>query len=372
MRRMAGECHLEELPQEILLAIYSDLEESGTRNDLQNLAYTCNRLYSIGQQFLLADISLTWELLDALYLQLNYSLRNVSSYIRSLSIIVPSSWGEWHRLEVLQCILDSCVNLSKLSIVLAGSSKWIHYLRPIRTVRELTLISNQASADPALFDTVDLHAFQAVEILHLNYFRLQCEYPIEERATPLLLKVKDLEVVNCEWNYPFSLSLFKNLRNLSVQYSIKCEAFTFSERLKNLAVNPPTTIETFVLHLNLFSQVRQKTWYPILQNCIYLRFLSLKGFRYPAAEFFASIPPKLEEIELHMTPRNYIALAQSGGIDTGMWGLIGSNGLGTGGYGVQEDRNFRNGSEHGRMLNKYGDTKVRVVMHSWPEGDNPI
>lgn len=174
----------------------------------------------------MSDIKVTWQLLDVFRLKLDTSLASVTSYITSFSISIPSSWGEWHRFEVLQDVLEICSNLSTLTLTLSGSSKWMQYMRPNAHIRSLILISSQASGLPALFDTADLHAFKSVENLHLEYFRLQCEYPIEERATPLLTTVANLEIVNCEWNYPFSLSLFKKLDILAVYYSIKCEAFT--------------------------------------------------------------------------------------------------------------------------------------------------
>ncbi|KAK7208494.1 hypothetical protein BZA70DRAFT_273873 [Myxozyma melibiosi] len=352
-----------ELPQEIIVDVFAVLELGGSKDDLRNLAYTCKRLYSIGQQFLVSDITVTWQLLDAFRAKLDTSLAPVRSYITSFTINIPSSWGEWHRFETLQDVFELCTNINSLTLTLSGSSKWMQYMRPNTHIRSLKLVSSQASGLPALFDTADLHAFKSVEELHLEYFRLQCEYPIEERATPLLTTVRNLEIVNCEWNYPFSMSLFKRLDSLAVYYSIKCEAFTFSERLKNLAANPPPTIKRFIMHLNLFSPVRQKTWYPVLKDCKKLESISMKGFRYPDYEFFALLPPSLKEVELHMTSKNLVALTHSNSLDTGMGGMLAMNSQ----IVPVDARAEENDGIQGRVLNKYGDTNVRVVAHEWAE-----
>ncbi|KAK9245060.1 hypothetical protein V1506DRAFT_276683 [Lipomyces tetrasporus] len=297
-------CVLCELPQEILIQIFSELDQT-CKNDLASLALTCKRLHVIGQQFMISEVTVSWHLLDIFHTKLQTSLYPLIPYITSFSITIPSSWGEWHRSDILQDVLETCFNIRSLQLTLSGSSKWLQYLSPNRHVRKLKLTSSQASSTIALFDVADLHAFKGVEELQLDYFRLQCEYPIEERAVPLLNTVKDLEILNCEWDYPFNMSLFRSLKVLRVYYTIKCEAFTFSERLKNLASNPPTTVKRLILHLDLFSPVRQKTWYPSLKACMDLEFVSLKGFRRPPAEFFENLPDRLMEVELYFASKNF-------------------------------------------------------------------
>ncbi|KAK9468991.1 hypothetical protein V1512DRAFT_258372 [Lipomyces arxii] len=302
-------CQLTQLPQEILVQIFDELEPQKT--DIESLGFTCKRLFQISQQFRMSDVTVTWQVIDVFHTKLETTLEPLIPYIKSLSIKFPSSWGEWHRSDTLQDVLEKCYNIESLELTLSGSSNWLQYLRPNTHVRKLRLLSSQANFRPALFDIADLHAFKTVEVLHLDFFRLQGGSPIEERLMPLLNTVKELEIVNCEWKFPFSMNLFRKLESLTVYYTIKCEAFTFSERLKSLASNPPVTLKQFIMHLNLFSPVRQKTWYPILNGCTELKFISLKGFRYPPFEFFALLPESLKQIELHMTSRNYFSQTQA-------------------------------------------------------------
>ncbi|KAK9337761.1 hypothetical protein V1521DRAFT_432833 [Lipomyces starkeyi] len=301
---MDPSCVFTALPQEILIQIFSELHQL-SKKDLQSLAFTCKRLHAIGQQFMISEVNVSWHLLDIFHAKVQTSLYPLISYITSFSITIPSSWGEWHRSEVLQDVLEKCFNICFLQLTLSGSSKWLQYLSPNTNIRKLKLISSQASSRIALFDVADLHAFKAVEELQLDYFRLQCEYPIEERAVPLLNTVNVLEILNCEWDYPFNMSLFRNLKVLNVYYTIKSEAFTFSERLKNLASHPPTTVQRLILHLDLFSPVRQKSWYPTLRECTDLEFVSLKGFRRPPIEFFEALPDSLMVVELFFSSKNF-------------------------------------------------------------------
>ncbi|KAK9240248.1 hypothetical protein V1525DRAFT_423841 [Lipomyces kononenkoae] len=299
-------CVFTALPDEILIQIFTELDQSCCKRDLQSLAFTCKRVHAIGQQFMISDVTVSWHLLDVFHAKVQTSLYPLIPYITSFTIQIPSSWGEWHRSDILQDILDKCFNICFLQLTLSGSSKWLQYLAPNTYIRKLKLTSSQASSRIALFDVADLHAFKSVEELHLDYFRLQCEYPIEERAMPLLNTVKVLEILNCEWDYPFNMSLFRKLNVLNVYYTIKSEAFTFSERLKNLAANPPTTIQRLILHLDLFSPVRQKTWYPSLRACNDLELVSLKGFRRPPVEFFEALPDSLKEIELYFASKSFL------------------------------------------------------------------
>ncbi|KAK9453959.1 hypothetical protein V1511DRAFT_55469 [Dipodascopsis uninucleata] len=296
-------CQLIELPHEILIDIFENLKNR--KEDVTSLSFTCKRLYVIGQQFILENITVNWQMIDLFYAQLVTRLSPLIVYIKTLSIEVPSSWGEWHRSGTLNKVLCTCTGLEELRLTLSGSSKWLQYLSPIERVSRLTLISNQANLSPALLDMSDLRSFKAIQQLTLEFFRLQCEYPFEGRDIPLLFTLNQLSIINCEWNYPFSMSLFRSLEALSVFYSIKCEAFTFSERLKNLALHPPITLKRFAIHLDLFSPLRQKSWYPILRECTKIEYVSLKGFRYPQPEFFELLPKSLKFIIIYMTSENW-------------------------------------------------------------------
>ncbi|KAK9450421.1 uncharacterized protein V1518DRAFT_413798 [Limtongia smithiae] len=352
--------HFLDLPEEILVAVFEYLDVDDGADDssateikhthIRELAYCSKRLHAIGLQFLLSEVLLSWPLLDLFNKELDTSLSAYTPYITKLSIHIPSSWGEWHRSETLQDVLQKCTNVETLSLSLSGSSKWLQYICPNYNVRTLHLISNQQNSSPALFDTCDLYAFRSVKVLKLEFFKLQCEYPIEQRAVPLVTTVEEMEILNCEWNYPFSMSLFKNLKILSVFYTIKCEPFTYSERLKHLASHPPSTLKKFAIHLNLHSSVRQKTWYPILSDCEELELVSLKGFRYPAYEFFARLPLSLREIELHMPLKNYMALTALNSLDTGMGSFLGMN--------------FRNDLTSGKVVNKFGEANIRVIVQA--------
>ncbi|KAK9342857.1 hypothetical protein V1522DRAFT_414960 [Lipomyces starkeyi] len=192
---------------------------------------------------MISDATISWQLLDIFHAKVQTSLCPLMPYITSFSITIPSSWGEWHRSEVLQAMLEKCFNICFLQLTLSGS---------------------QASSRIALFDVADLQAFKAVEELQLDHFRLQGEYPIEERAVPLLNTV------------------------LNVHYTIKSEAFKSAE-----------------IYLDLFSPVRQKSWYPSLRGCTDLESVSLKGFRRPPIEFFEALPDSLMVIELYFALLNF-------------------------------------------------------------------
>ncbi|KAK9335920.1 hypothetical protein V1521DRAFT_463256 [Lipomyces starkeyi] len=99
-------------------------------------------------------------------------------------------------------------------------------------------------------------------------------------------------------NYPFNMSLFRNLKVLNVYYTVKSEAFTVTSLLY---------LKRLILHLDLFSPVRQKSWYPSLRECNDLEFVSLKGFRRPPIEIFEALPDSLIVVEL-----NFVLLRRYG------------------------------------------------------------
>lgn len=87
----------------------------------------------------------------------------------------------------------------------------------------------------------------------------------------------------------------------------------------------------------------------------------MKGFRYPDFEFFALLPSSLKEVELHMTSKNLLALTHLNSLDTGMGGVMAMHSR------LEQESGDESNHIQGRVLNKYGETNVRVIAHEWAE-----
>ncbi|KAK9473136.1 uncharacterized protein V1510DRAFT_392940 [Dipodascopsis tothii] len=253
----------------------------------------------MGLKHIMRDIETSWDKLEVFCNQITQtSLATVVPYVQRFSIGVPSSWGEWHRTQMLGEIIGACTNLRRLELALSGSSRWLRYLPPNAHVEELVLRGSSSNSKPVLFDLNDLHMFRSVRVLKLEFVNLTRDYSSAAPSPVLFDTVTELSIFNCHWDFPFTLSTFRAVRVLNACYTLKCESFTFSERLRSLASRPPATLRRLTLHLNLLSPQRHKTWYPELEGCPELEFVSLKGFRYPGIDYFNRMPRTLRIVDL--------------------------------------------------------------------------
>ncbi|KAK9344057.1 hypothetical protein V1522DRAFT_411382, partial [Lipomyces starkeyi] len=64
-----------------------------------------------------------------------------------------------------------------------------------------------------------------------------------------------LEIFECEWDYPFNMSLSSNLKTLNVYYTVKSEAFTFHKPvISSIGVKLTFTVSEL---LKIYNRIRQ-------------------------------------------------------------------------------------------------------------------
>ncbi|ODV85259.1 hypothetical protein CANARDRAFT_199056 [[Candida] arabinofermentans NRRL YB-2248] len=216
-------------------------------------------------------------------------------YIKALSVFSDlndrkaTNYGEWNI--SLKGLLESCHNLSELTIEMLSSSRCMKYQDKFDVdlsdkIKVLKLISHCDEAnDESLFELTQLQKFHNVKKLTLNGFFLtkdQFFYPkYKSDLSDLKIRSKDgklvylddLKLINCKWEYPFNLSdifsptypspghfintqeeEFTSPSSLSLMYNKESSSFVVSERFK-LFINNEND-EHFLFQVRFYSNLK--------------------------------------------------------------------------------------------------------------------
>lgn len=310
-------CPLVDCPYEVLRIILSYVADTSMA-DLAACSLTCRKVRSVAAPILFRDIYCTWPLLPKLIPTLDQN--NVTSHIRGLHIIKSSSWGEWHCDSELVPILKSCPRIITLDLVLSGSSGWMKYVSPdlcasietlvVRSQVSVNYKDNKANTSVPFpqFDFGDIHKFAKVKSLTIQGFQISDTSELDEEESVssdshrVLEALESVYLVNSIWSYPFDFTDIDSLRHLSITYSPSYLSYTYLERLKSLAQDPPVNLTS--LELNLPDNAC-KPWHALshISKASCLRQVQLRGFELPSADYFNSLPDCIDQCKVY-TPHN--------------------------------------------------------------------
>ncbi|CAH2355438.1 hypothetical protein CLIB1423_26S00804 [[Candida] railenensis] len=320
-RKRARRGYFLDLPNDLIFRILSLL----SRSDV--IKFSCmNRHYrSELSPIIFNKVKTNWYELISKKEEPRFDLFSLPEYIRLVDFY---SYGEW-QIDIFSILHLRFPRLTHLSINSANSSNWLKY-RTSSYIKELCLyyekghnetqdlqhepnpknilkLSRTASNSPRIFDLAHLHDFKLLTKLSLDSYHFNWS-----ESANICCSLLELNLLNCTWEYPFTLAQFnlsRNLKSLKLKY-IENHPFILSERFGKFLEDPKgnvvlrdresggegevaelsyyslDTLETFLLS---FDQHTDSTWRKLLstkqlskfnsQSFPKLKNLELSGFQ---------------------------------------------------------------------------------------------
>ncbi|CAN6639643.1 hypothetical protein TRVA0_017S02278 [Trichomonascus vanleenenianus] len=289
---------LSALPAELALDILERVRND-CFDDIISCSLVSRHVRELCLCFLFPRVAVTWDSLQRFTDEIAAS-ETIAPIVTCLHIKEASSKAEWSKDSELHEAVKWLPRLNRLEFKVAGSSSWMKYLTGFPRITYL-VANSSAECDKEMlpsFDIGDLVQFANVTRLKLKGFCIRND----ERE---LSNVSDLELVNCNWRYPFDLSEFgPQLERLSIHYTNAFQSFTYSERIKSLALFPPRGLKYLSFDFDVPSH--QKPWHPLASGhgCTHLSTLIMRGFEIPGQDFYKNVPDSLKRIEIYAVSGN--------------------------------------------------------------------
>lgn len=228
------------LPHELLLLVLGHL----SKNDIKTISQ-CNRaLRRQLKPYLFNQVVLDWGFIRAHFKDLFIGKKRDSEGVVVLPL--PDDTGIKHMVEKITIeepnlqyewnfqfgrMIKQFHNLTELTLCIQGSSNFLKYNEGLNTVTHLSLIT---ASDSGTFNLDHCKQFTSLKKLICKGFTL--DFDIED-TLGLPFELKELELVNCSWNYPFQLKNFgPNIVRLQLIY--QDHQFMLSERFREFLHNP--------------------------------------------------------------------------------------------------------------------------------------
>lgn len=175
-------------------------------------------------------------------------LKFITKYrIKSIRIIDPSSFGEYH-IDFTTIFND--LGLLYLKINSTNTTNWLKY-RSNSTINHLHL--SQDSNEFKIFNLHHISNFDHVTRLTLTNYHFQ-------QFDPSDLSIESLKLVDCTWSYPFTIDQFNThgtLKDLEIIYTNDI-AFLISERF-NMFLKDPGNLDLKRLTINFLHPHKKRT-----------------------------------------------------------------------------------------------------------------
>lgn len=229
------------LPTDILDLIFQDL----SRQDAINLSTLDHKHRNVLKAIVFSRIRASWSDMRSEIDGRTGFLKQHRHLVTQLRIVDCDSYGEWN-MDIFSDLLIDLPRLRHLLINSKFSSNWLKY-RQDDNLQQLTLyfepqdtrqvpgeiVSSSSTTTTTttinrIFSLEHIANFKMLTKLRLWHYHLYWEdvYPV--------LIVEDVELHNCTWEFPFTLSQFNynsNIRRLVVSYA-EGNAFAVSERYR--------------------------------------------------------------------------------------------------------------------------------------------
>lgn len=285
------------LPNDVLFAIFDHLGPL----DLVHLASTSTSFRHELLLVVLLKVKVTWSDLISYFDILHDKsppltppnvFKKYIHLVHGLRITDYYSYGEW-QIDIFDRVLGKFPELVHLSINSINSSNWLKY-RGLDNLKSLTLyfdelhVNNSSSlpkpnsilsTNPKIFSIYHLVNFTNLQKLELFSYHFNWDNFEEPRL--LDLRLKQLTLNNCTWEYPFQIHQFNEnncLHTLEINYS-KNHSFILSERFNEFLSNPlhsnSQSIEKLVL---CFSQYDDHSWHKHLSIPQFEKFIDPAKF----------------------------------------------------------------------------------------------
>lgn len=250
------------LPPEVLLVVLEYLEF----DDVLEFSLASKLCYQLSMPTIYAKVYASWSIVPSFPDFLGRYLRHLVVRADSPEIL----GGEWRYSGLVSHWIWCRANLHHLSLQCSGSSSgWLKYMDglPIETL-ELECCAKGDGVHLFEFDHIGETFSKLKSIKLVNFLLLPPETKMEHLGS--------IELVNCIWNYPMSLTQISDYKHLSITLDRPLHPFSFSERLQFETHNPPDTLTSLHLHLDIGHTV---TWTPLHNGAENLCELSLRGFQ---------------------------------------------------------------------------------------------
>lgn len=232
--KYSQELTLVTLPTDILELIFKDL----SRQDTINLSTLDHEHRSVLKPIVFSQIRARWNDMRSEIDGRTSFLKQHRHLVTQLRIVDCDSYGEWN-MDIFTDLLIDLPRLRHLLINSKFSSNWLKYRQDdnlqqltlyfdSRAPRESVASTSTSTTINRIFSLEHIANFKMLTKLRLWHYHLYWEdvYPV--------LIVEDVELHNCTWEFPFTLSQFNynsNIKRLVVSYS-EGNAFAVSERYR--------------------------------------------------------------------------------------------------------------------------------------------
>ncbi|ODQ80290.1 hypothetical protein BABINDRAFT_161252 [Babjeviella inositovora NRRL Y-12698] len=218
-----------DFPNEIIHHILRYLSQT----DLINLSSSTKTFRGRFLSLVFAKIKVHWHDLDAASSsERNLSLFPHTAYARKIRFLDSSPGPEWN-LNLGTHLFQLAPSANELEFRLLNSSSWLKYKDVDIPITMITLANiNQSPAlHKHLFDLNHLRNFTQLTDVTLRGFNVRWR-DLDDNVTP---RVKTLKLVDCTWEYPFTMTQFDphhSLQKLTVSYTHN-NSFVLSERFQD-------------------------------------------------------------------------------------------------------------------------------------------
>ncbi|CAK9437916.1 uncharacterized protein LODBEIA_P22940 [Lodderomyces beijingensis] len=233
-----------DLPEDIINQVLSKL----TKTDILHLSMTDSRHRQQFKPRIFNKIRASWwKLIEDIELDDSF-LHHNRRYIYELHVVDAYPNGEWN-IDLFEDVLSYLPHLCCLKINSVNSSSWLKY-RSNDCIQKLTLYGDSTNRESELklhpqtnrrhshppsknikklFSMEDISNFKMLKILKLSDYEFNCRF---DNATFPVIMLETLDLTDCTWNYPFSLSHFnynQSVKHLRLRFS-PSNSFLLSER----------------------------------------------------------------------------------------------------------------------------------------------
>lgn len=232
-------------PHELLELVFQHV----SKRDLISLSRTDRRTRSLLRPYIFRDVTLDWRFILKRFPQLLVQRGQKRSRNGALCGAVTGAGilDDVEQLVEKLCIMDANLQnewnfqfgkmalrfpfLKELRLHIAGSSNFLKYNDGMHNVEELQLVTNN---DGSVFNLNHCKHFHTLKKLQVCGFTL--DFDLED-LEGLDIRVSELDLINCSWNYPFQLKSFgPRIEKLHLTY--QNHQFILSERFREFLHNP--------------------------------------------------------------------------------------------------------------------------------------
>ena len=231
-------------PHEILLLVFQHL----TKRDLLNLSVCSSELRYTLKPYILREVKLDWGFIlrefnhllikrgqkrdcDGELVQVSRDCEALSlrQFVEKIFVTQGNLQNEWNF--NFGAMVSQFANLTELRLTIESSSNFLKYNDSLQSIKKLEL---STIAEGSIFNLNHCQHFTKLTTLKINGFCVDFD-PEDTRDLPFV--IKDLELINCSWSYPFQLSHFGHAIT-TLQLTYINHQFILSERFREFLHNP--------------------------------------------------------------------------------------------------------------------------------------